>query len=358
MSDWQVVRTVERLAAHGLDRDPEAIEIADSDADAYIAEVEKHRLSGVAVLALAEGSATASNEVADRLIALHDEIMGQTLRVEITAIRVSQLLVDAGIDHRLLKGPALAHTIYLDPAVRSFRDVDMLVPSTEIDRTVDLLTSQGAIRAQGELRPGFDRRFGKSVTMKLDGVEVDLHRVLSPGPFGVWMKPDDLFLLPESIMIGGAEIPVLDRTDNLLHGCYHAALGQAEPALSNLRDIALLAGSSNELGFDVERFDQTVDRWQGRAAVARAVRLVTQRLSVELPSELNRYAKLSLSADERAAIEPYLIDGHAGRFGALAPATLRALPLGERPAYALAVGLPEGAEPVDRVKELLNRRRR
>ena len=346
------------VASHGLaplDVDGPGTVVSDGEAEEFVQAVREHRISGVAVVALIDGALVVSDETAALLVALHDEIMGQTMRTEITATQVSDLLTEAAIDHRVLKGLALAHTVYLDPAARSFRDVDVLVPSDDIDETVERLMVLGATRAQPELRPGYDRRFSKSVTLRLDGVEVDVHRILCPGPFGVWMKPNDLFVLRSVVAIAGVDIPILDRTDNLLHACYHVALGQVEPVLSNLRDIVELAGAEDEIGFDAERFDQTVDRWQGTAVIRRAVRLVEQRLKAPLPEALRSYANASVDKTHFHALEPYLVEQDGSRFGALAPATLRALPLADRAAYALAVGLPEGTEPIDRIKGLLNR---
>ncbi len=346
------------VAAHGLaplDIDSSSVVISDGDAAEFVEAIRRNRISGIAVVALIDGALVASEETADSIVALHDEIMGQTMRTEITATRVSALLTDAGVDHRVLKGLSLAHTVYLDPAARSFRDVDVLVSSADIDESVERLMAEGATRSQAELRPGYDRRFSKSVTLRLDGVEVDVHRLLCPGPFGVWSKPNDLFVLRSVVGIASVDIPILDRTDNLLHACYHVALGQIEPVLANLRDIVELAGTDNAIGFDAERFDQTVDRWQGKAVIRRAVRLVEQRLKTPLPEALRSYASASVDKAHFDALEPYLMERDGSRFGALAPATLRALPLSERAAYALAVGLPEGSEPIDRIKGFLNR---
>ena len=360
MTSAEALKTVEAIAAYGLSESGDQtgdtkIEIDDAIADEVLAGIAENRISGTAILALTQDAIASSEETEEKLIAQHDEVMGQSMRTEIMAVRVSDMLTGAGIEHRLLKGAALAHTVYEDPAARSFRDVDVLVSSAAIEATVALLTSHGATRAQPELRPGYDKRFAKSVTLKLDGVEVDLHRVLSPGPFGVWMKPNDLFVLRSVIDVAGVNIPILDRTDNLLHACYHLALGQVEPVLSNVRDAALLAGTDANIGFDATRFDQSVDRWKGRVVVRRAVRIVERRLGVTLPEPLRSYGRAVADQAELAALEPYLASGDGGRFGALVPATLKALPMADRAAYALAVGLPEGTEPVERLKGLLKR---
>ena len=339
-----------RVAIDGLVA-TEGITIDPSDNIEVLRQLRSHRIEGVAVSMLERGDIDADDAFSSSLTGQHDETMAQVLRIEIAAIRVSELLGDHGITHRLLKGAALAHGSARMPRERSFRDVDVLVPSTSIDDAVSMLEFEGAVRLQPELRPGFDARFAKSVTMQLDDVEIDVHRLLAPGPFGVWMHPNDLFLLGSTQSIGDAEIPTLDVTEHLLHACFHVALGSVEPALINLRDIALLANSD----CDVERFAETVERWRGRAVVQRAVKLVADELGIELPEGLARYRHEPVEASERSAIGPYLTNDPRGRFAALAPATFKALPRTDRVAFARAVGLPDGTNASDRVRSLIDR---
>ncbi len=340
------------IAAVGLG-DSSAIVIEPTDNDAVLGLLRTERIEGVAVTALSDGTIDADSSFAAALVQRHDDTMAQTLRVEITAVRTSSLLSNSGVPHRILKGTALAHSVARTTSERSFRDVDVLVKGNAVDHVVHLLAREGASRNRDELRPGFDARFGKSVTMKLDGVEVDIHRLLCPGPFGVWMRPDDLFLLQDSVEVGGLELPTLDRTDHLIHACYHAAIGSATPALVNLRDVALLASGE----WDAERFLQTIERWRGLAVVQRAARLVENELGIELPEPLSALRHRPVPPAEHDMIGPYLTTGAGGRFADLAPATLRALPMADRVAYARAVGLPDGSDVLDRFRSLLNRRR-
>lgn len=352
----KIERIAERIASLGLiGSSNEPIDIDGVDPEALLRVLNNERILGLFVSGCEAGAIDAEPEQIALITAAHDEAMSQSMRIEIAALRVSTLLEESRIDHRLLKGAGLAHTIARTPSERSFRDVDLLVPSTEISRAVSLLMREGADRLQPELRPGYDTRFAKSVTMRIDGVEIDLHRTLCPGPFGVWMRPNDLFLLRDTVSIGNQTLTTLDRTNHLIHACYHVALGQVVPVLANLRDIALLATSGDALGYDVERFDDTIRRWKGRAVIRRAVRLAQNRLDAELPESLSGYLHEPAEAAELAAIDPYLTNDPAGRFAALAPSTLRALPMSDRAAYALAVGLPDGTSARDRVSSLLHR---
>ena len=99
-----------------------------------------------------------------------------------------EALEKAGIAHRVLKGHAWAHTVYPDPSWRAFGDVDLLVGTDDSDRAVEVLESTGVRRTLPEVRPGFDRRFGKDATLlSASGREVDLHRLLVAGPYGLWV---------------------------------------------------------------------------------------------------------------------------------------------------------------------------
>lgn len=329
----------------------DGIRVAGADAAEFVAELDRQRIVGLGLWATERGELHIEEESLQRLRDRHDMAMAQTMRIELTAKRVSDALTERGIRHRLLKGAALAHSIYGDASLRSFRDVDVLIPSDGIDDAVGVLAGMGASRSSPELRPGFDRRFAKSVTMRLDDVEVDVHRLLAPGPFGVWMRPNDLFVMKDHLDIAGTSIPTLDVTDHLIHACYHVALGQPEPVLANLVDVALLA----QRDVDWERVGQTVSRWRGAAALKRCVELVEARLDTELPEQLADYRRATLTADERLAVGPYLSDDPEGRFAALAPATLRALPMSERPAFARAVGFPDGSDPKERVLSMVER---
>ena len=344
-------RLAEEIASTGLGTLTEPVHVPGVLVDDLVHILRDERILGVAVNSVVTDSAEATNTLFDA----HDEVMTQSMRVEIMLIRVAQILDHEDIDYRLLKGSAIAHSFAREPSERSFRDVDLLVPGESMSSVVQLLVSEGATRLQPELRPGYDERFGKSVTMKLDGVEVDLHRLLCPGPFGVWMRPNELFLLQDELSIGGQSIRTLDATNHLIHACYHVALGQIEPVLANLRDIGLLATALDRI--DLDRFDDTVRQWRGAAVIKRAVALVQKRLDVDLPDELVRYLHVPIDSAELTAVKPYLTNGDGGRFAALAPSTLRALPLGDRAAYALAVGLPAGSDPLDRARSILKRRK-
>ena len=154
-------------------------------------------------------------------------------------LQTVDLLEQACIDHRVLKGPCSAHSVYVDPALRSYGDVDVLVPATRFDDAVASFRSRGYCeRRYAEPRPGFDPRFGKAAAFVTDNdLEVDLHRTFVLGPFGVAINLDDLFDGANTLMIGDRKLQALPVEAALLNACYHAVLGFWPPRLVPLRDV-------------------------------------------------------------------------------------------------------------------------
>lgn len=264
------------IAGTGLrtDAPTQRVALAGRRADVLLERVTRERLTGHLVAALRDGRLQAPTPVHDAATAAHRRMTWRVLQLEQVLLRVVDLLAAAGIDIRVLKGPALARTIYRDPAMRTFVDVDVLVPSRDVERATAVLASAGHQRRLPELRPGFDARFAKSVTfVDPSGCEVDLHRSLVVGPFGLLIPTDQLFVPPATAEVARRRLPTLPMVEQMLHVCYHAALGDVPPRLASLRDVAEV------LSRDMVELDPlltTAERWEGQAVVARAVVLASQ----------------------------------------------------------------------------------
>lgn len=99
-------------------------------------------------------------------------------------------------------------------------------PACQFDLTVAALVDAGYRRERPQLRPGFDRRFAKNVTLTSPhGMPVDLHRTLAAGRFGVTLAVEELFDRSSPLRLGGETLSVLAARDRFLHACYHAVLG-------------------------------------------------------------------------------------------------------------------------------------
>jgi hypothetical protein len=248
-------------------------------------------------------------------------------------------LAAVGIETRLLKGAATARLDYPDPAWRSFGDVDLLVRGSDYDAAVDRLTARGGRRRSAEPRPGFDRRFGKGVCLiRADGVQVDLHRTLASGPFGLGVVPDMLFAGGEVVRVGGVDVMALERDHRFLHACFHAALGDFPPRVTALRDVAQLARSG---AVDMQRVRATARRWRAETVVASAIATTWTMLGIRRTPSVDWAFRYVPSRYERTALAAYL--GPQRSYARQMVAGIPAIAgLGPKLSYASALLFAEG----------------
>jgi hypothetical protein len=280
--------------------------VLDTDTGAELLDLAaSERITGHLVAAFDSGVIQATPEQRARASRRHEEAMALDLVLERLLTETSTVFARARITHRALKGPVVARTLYAEPSLRSFGDVDVLVAADRFDEAVRLLVARGGSPRYLEPRSGFTSRFGKGVCVVTgDGLELDLHRVFVAGPFGLAIDAKDLFEDPDTIVIGGVDIPVLGPELTFLHVCYHAALGDRAPRYTTLRDIAEFICTTS---VDVDHVLMLATRWRGRAVVQHALRLTRSHLPVTFRGSLFDWADAYRpDAFERSALDVYL----------------------------------------------------
>jgi len=133
-----------RLAAPRLAAGRHPGSVPDPEAPAFRSLVEAHGLGGLAVRALEDGGLDLSDEVAEGVRAdwLAARRWSGVLDLELERIG-RRVLGEPGLSPPiLLKGPAVARW-YADPSVRSYGDLDVLVPREEVGRWCSVLASLG-----------------------------------------------------------------------------------------------------------------------------------------------------------------------------------------------------------------------
>ena len=242
------------------------------------------------------------------------------------------------IQTRVLRGPAVAHTVYPDPSLRSFGDVDLLVDERHYDATLALLCDRGSRRRYPEPRPGFDRRFGKGVCLETpNGLEIDLHRTLVAGPFGLAVDTHALFGSSTTFSLGSYELKGLDPEARFLDACFHAALGGATRRLVALRDVAQMALGSQ---LDVGRVRMLCREWRCGIVVRRAIGLAWDAFMFDATPEVVRWACTYVATRfEREALDAYV--GADRSYVRQAVAGLQALQgFRDKAAYAASLLVP------------------
>jgi hypothetical protein len=245
-----------------------------------------HRVAGHLMRAVDDGALPVRPE--QRIQAFHASRVERDYgrRVEQQLLAVAETFDTAGIDWRVLKGAAHAHLAYPAPELRSYVDIDILVPADHMDAAIAELQRAGGVRRYAEPRPGFDRRFSKGVSLSLpSGIDVDLHRTLAPGPFGVTVDLGDLFATTSQFRLGNRSLPALGAEERLLHACFHAMLGNAAPRLTPLRDVVHL-----QVGVDIDRTRHLARRWRADVVLGTAVEHAAR--TFDLPTTaLGRWAR-------------------------------------------------------------------
>jgi hypothetical protein len=332
-------RLASRIAGFGLEGwSAEPLGVTDRAWSPLLSTLALERLTGLAMAAVDDGWLSLPGDLAEEeLLESQGKSMLWSLSLERKLVTLAEVLESARIDVVVLKGPVLAHTLYPDPSWRPFGDLDLLVRTRDWDRTTALLGTLGMRRRLPEPRPGFDKRFGKAAAfIDRDGAEVDLHRTLTPGPFGLWIDTDELVDRAVSFEIGGRRLRRLDDTAVLLHASMHASLGWRPPLLWTLRDVAESARSGR---VDWRDLGALAARWRVSAVLAHAFRATRSTLGAKLPAEAASFATATPRRRERRLLESYTTDRR--RRGGTALATVQALPdLRSRASYVWAMLVP------------------
>lgn len=284
---------------------------------------------------VADGRLVASRQQAEDAESLWLEVMRRCLRLEGRLLWLVDHLADRGIEIRVLKGPASAHLDHLRPEDRQFGDLDVLVRGNDMPAVFEVLARDGFRRRFPEPRPGFDRRFTKSVSFAGD-VEVDVHRTIAEGPIGHRIPVVDLWCRSAPFEVGRVEVHALDHTERFVHACLHTVLAPPPVRLSSLSDVmrGLVGGHA-----DPGRVVELSRRWGVAAVVDRAITAAVTE--IWWPLELDGRWR---SATPVGLVQSMMIESHRRNetsSAARAVLSLATLPtLRDRIAYAAALAAP------------------
>ena len=183
------------------------------------------------------------------------------------------LLAEAQVPVVLLKGSALAATLYPEPGLRPLGDVDLLIPRDAMHRAGALLEARD-YREEAEVTQGFGARYlQEKIYMRRAGrpSQVDLHWHLTSMPYYRRRIPIAWFWERTARQaVAGTQALVFEPEAQLLHLSLHFALHHWAERLLWSFDLALLLARS---GSDLD--------WEETARAARAFGL-TQAVQTSL----------------------------------------------------------------------------
>ncbi|TAJ07056.1 MAG: hypothetical protein EPO61_13835 [Nitrospirae bacterium] len=148
-------------------------------------------------------------------------------------------------DHRLpcipIRGPALAEQLYGDVTARAMGDLDLLVPRDRLPEIAGLLTDAGY--REIDRRPGFARTFSYTlefVKKRHGWIYVEPHWTIAYPPVADRIDMDSVWQRAVPGHVAGVNTLLLNRTDLLLHLCFHLLHKREQAPLLWWRELALL----------------------------------------------------------------------------------------------------------------------
>lgn len=151
--------------------------------------------------------------------------------------QILEALGRKGIEPVLLKGAALALTLYDQPALRPMQDLDLLVPAGDVSRAVEVVQSLGFSGIRGTLSDEFyeGHHHARPMIRPGDQVIVEIHRGLVPPEDGLLIEAGPLIERAVRAVALDRPLRVLCREDQVLHLALH--LSYADRFMGRLRDL-------------------------------------------------------------------------------------------------------------------------
>lgn len=207
----------------------------------------------------------------------HDRALARHLRARADLLRVAFELDDAGLPWLTFKGPLLAEHVYPRPDLRSYRDLDLLVPAQSMPAAVRVLRRSGFEVADRNWELFRREVRGEVHLLGGHGTPVDLHwhPINWQGArHGLTIDTSEWLRRSRRVGVAGRAIPTLDVADGLVHLALHAALSGAD-RLRWLQDLHHVISS------EPPDWDEVVHRAR-RSGVDTAVWIALRRLVVAL----------------------------------------------------------------------------
>ncbi len=156
--------------------------------------------------------------------------------------RVLRRCAADGLEVIVLKGPVLADSVYPDPALRPFSDLDLLVRPADRLRADALLRELGHRRVADEHSWDFDIAYdGATVYETPGGVRIDLHWSLLTEPRFVWNAGEaEIWERSVALTVAGEAARGLGREDLVLYLAAHLAVHHTLAGPLRYWDVALL----------------------------------------------------------------------------------------------------------------------
>lgn len=232
---------------HGLDGGPPA----PADPEVWSRELQvilRQRLAGLALTTIRASGVMPHPETGAALEEAQQLQAVLALNVEATATEAAAALQRATIPVVITKGPGIAN-VYPQRSLRSFGDIDILVPPRLFGRAHGILIELGYGEYFGrEPRDYFNRWCREGVNLiREDGASIDLHHHVPPWVWGRRMRFVDLLAGSKPLNLSMGILPVASPAHNLVIAALHVISDKGQPGQRLLmwRDLVELSRASD-----------------------------------------------------------------------------------------------------------------
>lgn len=208
-----------------------------------------------------------------------------------SAAIVLQQLHDAGIQTLITKGAALISLHYRDIGLRPMNDFDLMVPSAQAARAMELLKSHGwqpDTRGQdNEAHELIDEKYLNTVYAQPFINErkqsFDLHRHLLPQCCGE--HDDDIFWQGAvATSLNGVQTRALNPSDQILHACIHGVQWNSVAPLRWIADAMIVMRTSDDI--DWNRLVEHTRSRRLNLPVGAALHYLRDKMDAPIPLEI------------------------------------------------------------------------
>lgn len=227
---------------HGLPGAPDP----PTDAGSWTAaapQILAHRLSGLALATLSAAGVTLPPEIVASFRHRQTTSIARSLQLEGRAPGIAAVLERAGIPSLFTKGPGLAR-LYPEPGLRSFTDLDVVVPTARFKHAIAALGRSG-FRVVDPMPPrSYFYTLCREATALSDGkISIDLHHRIPPWSFSHRLTFATMLREAEQLELGNGSVhipaPHHQFVIALLHVFSHLGRPGEEPIV--WRDVVTLA---------------------------------------------------------------------------------------------------------------------
>jgi hypothetical protein len=174
-----------------------------------------------------EGREAVPDAVRQAMRERSERVARSNLHLSSQLIEIVDALERAGVPTLVLKGPAVAVTLYGDLFLREFGDLDILVKSADVTRATEVAQALGfapwkaTAGAQEELLQHVD--YSRTFTRPDDDLDLDLHWDLARSFFRGRVEAEALWRDTGALDLHGRELRTLSPDLLLLSLCVHGA---------------------------------------------------------------------------------------------------------------------------------------